>query len=167
MIYYSGHILPFWPKDFKDLNYIKQPITDEEVYEWSSQGYSEVKSFTGAMYDNRNPMPNWIKKFDSMFGLKNQTYTFYKMSTLDIMPEHVDHFRTYIRLFNPDTSKIYRVLVMLEDWRPGHYLEINKKGYVNWSAGDYFVWSADTPHAASNIGIDPRYTLQITGEKTD
>ena len=52
----------------------------------------------------------------------------------------------------------------MEDWKPGHYLEFNGEGWTNWSAGDYAIWSADVPHAASNIGVDPRYTLQITGE---
>ena len=31
--------------------------------------------------------------------------------------------------------------------------------------GDY-LWKGDVVHAASNIGIDPRYTLQITGTQT-
>lgn len=165
MNYYQGHVIPFWTNNFKQLPYVKQPITDQEVYDWSSRGYDYVKSFTGSMYDSKNPMPEWIKKFDNMFGFKNQTYTFYKMTTLEIMPEHVDHFRTYTTLFNADINKVYRALVMLEDWKSGHYLEINKVGYVNWKAGDFFVWSADTPHAASNIGIEDRYTLQITGER--
>ena len=52
----------------------------------------------------------------------------------------------------------------MEDWKPGHYLEFNGVAVTNWVAGDYALWSADIPHAASNIGIDSRYTLQITGE---
>jgi hypothetical protein len=26
-----------------------------------------------------------------------------------------------------------------------------------------FEWTYDTPHMAANIGLEPRYTLQITG----
>jgi hypothetical protein len=52
---------------------------------------------------------------------------------------------------------------MLEDWKPGHYLEIDGVGVVNWVAGDYFMWESNVPHAAANIGIEDRYTLQITG----
>ena len=56
-----------------------------------------------------------------------------------------------------------RVLLFLEDWKPGHYFEMNSIGYTDWNAGDYVEWDCTVPHAASNIGIEPRYTLQITG----
>jgi len=52
---------------------------------------------------------------------------------------------------------------LLEDWKPGHYLEVNGKPYVNWQAGDTVEWAYDTPHMAANIGLEDRYTLQITG----
>jgi hypothetical protein len=63
------------------------------------------------------------------------------------------------------SSEVYRAIVFLEDWQSGHYFEIDNIGVVNWCAGDYYLWNGDAPHAASNIGIDPRYTLQITGIK--
>lgn len=167
MIYHTGYIDKFWDDSYKNFIYIKQPVTDEEINVWRNMGYDYVKSFTGMMYDNRNPMPMWIEKFKNLFGLKNQTYTFYKMQTLEIMPVHTDHYRSYIKMFNAIPNKVCRVLVMLEDWKPGHYLEINSKGFVNWKAGDYFFWRSDVPHAASNIGVEPRFTLQITGELND
>jgi hypothetical protein len=34
---------------------------------------------------------------------------------------------------------------------------------TEWQAGDVVEWTYDTPHLAANMGIDPRYTLQITG----
>jgi hypothetical protein len=34
---------------------------------------------------------------------------------------------------------------------------------VNWKAGHVVEWLYDTPHMAANIGLEPRYTLQITG----
>jgi hypothetical protein len=165
--YIKGHIDKFWNDEFKNFNYVKQPITDVEKNIWISQGYTGVKSFTGSMYDSRNPMPLWISKFDNLFGLKNQTYTFYKMSTLEIMPLHNDHFSTYVKLFNSELENVHRVVVMLEDWKSGHYLEVDKVGIINWSAGDYVIWNHDCQHAASNIGIEDRYTLQITGELND
>ena len=164
MNYILGHITPFWDSSFKDFDYVRQPLMMSEINEWVSKGYDHVKSFSGMMYDNRNPMPDWVKGFEDQFGLINQTYNFYKMSTLEIMPEHTDHYSTYIRLFEADPSKVYRVLVMMEDWKPGHYLEVAGKGFVNWQAGDYFMWENFCPHAAANIGVEDRYTLQITGE---
>jgi hypothetical protein len=160
----NGHIDPFWKDDFKYLDYVKQPITDEEVFKWRSQGYDYVKSFTGSMYTNKNVLPSWTYRFKDIFKLKNQTYTFYKMSTLEIMPLHSDHYRTYISIFGAEYDTVCRTVIMLENWKSGHYLEVNGRAYVNWEAGDYFSWTGDCPHAASNIGVEDRYTLQITGE---
>lgn len=158
-----GHAGRFWEFDFKNLPFVKQPVTDEEVASWQDMGYDHIKSYTGSMYDNRNPMPDWIKTLDQMFGLYNQSYTFYRMDTLEIMPVHTDHYRTYCKLNNVTPDKVCRVVMMLEDWKPGHYFELDGIGYVNWKAGDWFKWKGDVPHAASNIGTEPRYTLQITG----
>ena len=58
---------------------------------------------------------------------------------------------------------ISRALVLLEDWQSGHYLEVDNNPIVNWSAGDTVEWIYDTPHMAANLGLAPRYTLQITG----
>lgn len=158
-----GHVSRFWNDDFKSLPYVKQPITDEEIDSWVAMGYDHVKSFSGSMYNNRNPMPDWVTSLENLFGMYNQTYTIYRMDTLEIMPVHSDHFNTYCRLHNTTSDKVQRVIMMLEDWKPGHYFELDGIGHVNWKAGDWFKWTGDVPHAASNIGTEPRYTLQITG----
>jgi hypothetical protein len=164
-----GHIGRFWDrKEFKQLDYVRQPITQEEVDVWEAQGYDHVKSFTGQMYSNKNTMPDWVQNFKGFFyTYKNMTFTFYKMSTLEIMPPHSDHYRTYRRMFNAKYENVHRILVMLEDWKPGHYLEIDGNGITSWVAGDYFIWKSDCSHAAANIGIEDRYTLQITCEEID
>jgi len=161
-----GHVGRFWyTEEVKNLNYTKQPITQDEVDQWVSKGYDYVKSFTGSMYDNKNPMPEFINRLkDIFYNYKNLTFTFYKMSTLEIMPEHSDHYNTYMKLYGADYKNVHRILLMLEDWKPGHYLEIDGTGIINWVAGDYFIWENDCKHAAANIGIEDRYTLQITAE---
>jgi hypothetical protein len=65
-------------------------------------------------------------------------------------------------LQNKETT-IRRALLLLEDWKPGHYLEVAGQPYVNWRAGDVIEWAYDEPHMAANIGLEDRYTLQITG----
>jgi hypothetical protein len=163
MRWWRGHVGKFWDDSYKNFPYIRQPITDDEVKQWIDMGYDCVKSFTGVMYDNRNPMPKWIETFECIFpNYGDLTYTFYKMQTLEIMPVHSDHYNTYRRIYGVESKNVLRILVMLEDWKPGHYLEVEGTGIVNWIAGDYFVWRDDCPHAASNIGIEDRYTLQIT-----
>lgn len=163
--YQLGKVKPFWDKSYRDFPYVRQPLLPSEIDEWRRKGYVNFDRFSGSMYTSKNPMPVWIKGFENLFNLKNQTYLFYKMTTLEIMPEHQDHYQTYIKLFNPDIDRIRRVLVLLEDWRPGHYLEVDGVPIVNWRRGDWVKWHNYVPHAAANIGIEDRYTLQITGEE--
>ena len=148
--------------EFFTFDYIKQPIKESEVNRWREEGYYH-KSFTGALYSSKNPMPEWTIDISNAIGLKNCGYTFYKMDTLDIMPPHYDHFDAYCRIFNKEQNEVYRAILFLEDWKPGHYFEYNKTSFNNWNKGDYVMYSYDIEHAASNIGIEPRYTLQITG----
>lgn len=167
--WHKGHLEKFWsPEDYTNLEYVKQDVTDREKDEWISAGYDPNTSFTGMLYSNKNQPPAFVEKFKEHFTeFNNLTFTFYKMQTQDIMPEHIDHFNTYKRIFNVESQDVVRILVMLEDWKPGHYLEISSQGIVNWVAGDYFIWENEVAHAASNIGkmSDPRYSLQITATK--
>lgn len=158
----TGHIKPLWRDEFKHFNYTLPPITQEEKIAWAKAGYHDIKT-RGKMYDSTNPMPEWVSVLENTFGMYRQTYTFYRMDTMEVMPTHSDHYRTYIKLNNVEYDQVFRTVVMLEDWKPGHYFELDGVGYTNWKAGDWFKWKGDIPHAASNIGIEPRYTLQITG----
>jgi hypothetical protein len=162
-MYTIGSIPVVWDNEFKSFTYKKQPVTQEEINSWRAVGYDH-NNFTGNLYDNKNPMPEWTNTIGNCFpDLHDKTFTIYRMDTLEIMPTHTDHFRRYCEIFNVDRENVRRVLVFLDDWKPGHYFEVAGKGVVNWKAGDYCMWAPEVDHAASNIGIEPRYTLQITG----
>jgi hypothetical protein len=87
------------------------------------------------------------------------------MTSGTVMPVHQDRYVKYISLFDLQGQEhtIRRALVLLEDWQPGHYLEVQDEPIVQWKAGTVVEWIYDTPHMAANIGLEPRYTLQITG----
>ena len=76
-----------------------------------------------------------------------------------------DLYKKYVELFDLQGKEqtIYRAILFLEDWKPGHYAEYNYSPFVDWRIGDCVVWQYDMPHMAANLGLDPRYTLQITG----
>lgn len=158
----QGDITPIWSEEFKQYTYEKQPVTEKELQDWRSQGYNH-SSFTGEMYGGKNPMPNWVWSVSEVLGLKKPGFVFYRMNTNDIMPTHVDHFRKYCEVFNVERKNVFRAVVFLEDWKPGHYFEMDNKCIANYTAGHFVIWSADVPHAAANIGVESRYTLQITG----
>ena len=165
MTWIKGKTNVIWDDCYKSFEYINQPLTNEELETWREQGYTH-ENFTGLMYDSRNPVPNWCYDVANDIGLKQTGFVFYKMKTNDIMPTHIDHFRRYCKVFNVERKDVWRAIVFLEDWKPGHYFEIERTAICNYKSGEYILWSCDAPHAASNIGIEDRYTLQITGIKS-
>jgi hypothetical protein len=162
---YSIH--KFWDDEFKSLNYTNEPFNDDpNVEHWLKQGYPN--KFTGDMCDMRSPQPSWnhgfIKMFESM-GWKDVCTSYYRMGPGTILPTHGDLYTRYIELFNLQGKEttIRRAVVFLEDWKSGHYFEAFGSPHVNWLAGNTVEWEWDDPHMAANMGLEPRYTLQITG----
>lgn len=161
------HLDVFWDDEFKNLDYIQEPFNDSnDVQQWLAAGYQP--KFCGDMADMRGRQPSWNKGFLDHFsalGWKDIGTSYYRMSSGTVMPVHEDRYVKYIDLFNlqGQTHSIRRALVLLEDWRPGHYLEVQGEPIVKWRAGTVAEWVYDTPHMAANIGLEPRYTLQITG----
>jgi hypothetical protein len=160
---------PFWDDEYKKLNYIQEPFNDpSSVNQWISQGYQS--KICGDLCDMRSAQPSWntkiIKHFKDL-GWNNIGTSYYRMNTGTVMPVHQDLYKKYIEVFNLQGKEqtIFRALVLLEDWKSGHYLEVNGVPIVEWSAGTVVEWIYDTPHMAANIGLEPRYTLQITGHK--
>ena len=116
----------------------------------------------------RKEQPSWNNQFINIYkemGWKDIGTSYYRMDTGTVLPTHRDLYAKYVKLHNlqRQEKRIRRAVVFLEDWMPGHYSEIDGSGFVNWEAGTVLEWEYDTPHAAANIGIEPRYTLQITG----
>ena len=161
------HIPKFWDDEFKKLNYINETFNDTESIErWTALGYAN--KFTGDMCDMRSPQPSWNQRFVDIYtelGWKDIGTSYYRMGTGTILPTHGDLYLRYIDLFNlkGQEKRIRRAIVFLEDWKSGHYFEGNNVAKVNWKAGDVVEWQYDVSHMAANLGIEPRYTLQITG----
>ena len=166
-----GHLKPFWDDEFKHLNYRKEIFNDEYFIEkWKKDGYdNDVEKFSGQMSNFYDRPPKWNNKIidwaiDEM-KLKDVGCCYYKMETNDLIPNHSDAYNVYTEKFNCTTEDVHKILIFLEDWRSGHYFELEGKPIVDWKSGDYYQWKGSTKHFAANIGIEPRYTLQITGHK--
>jgi len=161
------HISPFWDDEYRHLDYEREAFNDRDsLAVWTTQGY--LGPFTGVMCDMRRPQPSWNQRFIDYFsarGWQDIGTSYYRMDTGTILPVHSDLYKLYIKLFNLEGQEksIYRAIVFLEDWSSGHYIEVNGEAITDWVAGDAVVWRYDIPHMAANIGLLPRYTLQITG----
>jgi len=161
------HIPKFWDDEFKQLTYVNEQFNDvENTQRWLAQGYAN--RFTGDMCDMRSPQASWNQQFVNIYeqiGWKDIGTSYYRMSTGTVLPTHGDLYLRYVELFNlqGQEHRIRRAVVFLEDWKPGHYAEYNYVAKTNWLAGDVVEWCYDAPHMAANLGLEPRYTLQITG----
>ena len=164
-------LYPFWNDEFKTLDYIQEPFNDPvSVNQWLSQGYQA--KICGDLCDMRHRLPDWSQRFIDIFSgqkWKDIGIAFYRMNTGTVMPNHSDLYKRYVELFDLQGKEhtIHRALVLLEDWKSGHYLEVRGLPIMEWKAGTVVEWVYDTPHMAANIGLEPRYTLQITGHVDD
>ena len=167
MTYIAGHVDPWWDDSFKSLDYTYIPIKNtHDEQRWIEEGYSGV-TLNGALYAMPNPMPHYADKFLEIFDWENQGIGFFRMNTLEMFPVHQDHYTTYRSRFNiTDPSVIWRGIVFLEDWKSGHYIEVDGKPMLEWKRGDYIAWNYNVPHFAGNFGVESRYTVQITGMKS-
>jgi len=167
----KGKLDPFWDNEYKHLRYELEPFNNtSDLEKWHRQGYVHPSShYTGLLCDMKKPQPSWnqtiIDWFAKEFDAKDIGTSYYKMGTGVILPVHGDIYKKYRQLFGCELKDIVRVVVMLEDWKSGHYFEIDDQPQLGWQAGDYFWWIGDTPHMAANIGVTKRYTLQLTGHK--
>ena len=164
-------LYPFWDNEYKQLDYIQETFNDaDQVQIWTQQGYPN--QFTGDMCDMRSPQPSWNQRFIDIFseqGWQDIGTSYYRMNTGTVLPTHKDLYLKYIELFDLQGREhtIHRAIIFLEDWQPGHYAEYMERTHVNWKAGSTIEWVYDTPHMAANLGLTPRYTLQITGHVDD
>lgn len=161
------NIAPFWNDEYKHLTYTKEKFNDPvtEIV-WQDAGFRGP--FGGWMCDMRNTQPSWNEQFIDFFttlGWQDIGTSYYRMDPGSSLPEHIDTYKKYIELFDlkGQESKIRRAVIFLEPWQSGHYAECNGVPYTDWIAGFTLIWSWDAPHIAANLGMTPRYTLQITG----
>lgn len=166
MNYILGHIDPWWSNEHTELSYIENsPIDPICTKQWLAEGYDE-QLFDADVCSCRGTLPDWAAPFSQMFDWKDQGYNFMKMRSVSLLPNHSDTFTLYKKVFNlTDSDTICRAVIFMDDWKSGHYFEIEGTPISNWRKGDWVMWENDTVHYAGNIGIEDRYTLQITGHK--
>jgi hypothetical protein len=100
-------------------------------------------------------------------GWQDIGLAFYRMSTGTVMPVHRDLYKRYIELFNLQgrENSIRRALVMLEDWKPGHIVQLDDWALTEWKAGDTWYFDTEVVHYAANCGTENFYTCQVSTVK--
>jgi len=161
----KGHIEPDWG-EYQKLEYRRVPFNDQvTVKRWQDVGHT-YNNYTGELLDFQS-LPTWALNFGQKFGedmgLDDLGISLYKMTPGCVLPVHQDTYALYKRIHNITHDRILRVVLFLEDWQSGHYLEVDGNPVYKWHAGDWVAWKYMTKHIAANIGMSDRYTMQITG----
>ena len=168
--WHKGHIEPFWSKQsFTKLNYAYKPFNNNSDFlKWKREGYwPDTGHYGGKLCDMQSPQPSWndkiIEWFENTYNVCNVGTSYYKMETCHYLPTHSDTYSLYRKIHGCRLQDCFRVIVFLDDWKSGHISEVNNSPVTDWRAGDYIAWENTTPHMAGNMGVAPRYTLQLTG----
>jgi|688.fasta_scaffold408254_2 hypothetical protein len=107
-----------------------------------------------------------FQKMIDFFGLEQAKPRFHAQHTGQVFNYHIDTFYTAW----PDVphDRLIRIGIMLEDWQPGQFYIYGNRVYDRWKAGEahWFKWQ-DVPHGTANASSHPRYTLQVTGIRTE
>lgn len=149
--------------DFKNFSYDYELFRDEAQLElWITAGHTIENTKIGIFQVANTQKYKFIT--DQFPHLKNIGICFHVLQPGNYLPEHQDRYGFYSKKFNIENlNNICRTVVFLESSKRGHFLTVDDKVYSLWNAGDTVSWSGTTPHSAINLGLEPRYTMQITG----
>lgn len=67
-----------------------------------------------------------------------------------------------------DPHSVYRFMVMLNDYEPGHFIQYGNFIHTGYRAGEIYSFDwYNVPHCTANAGHGPRCTLLVTGVATE
>ena len=111
-------------------------------------------------------LPAFATRMAKATGLESFTVSMIRQDPGNSIPWHRDHYFQMKRKLgraDDDSDGILRFLVFLEDWKVGHYFQAGQTPFVQWKSGDVITFPPDMYHLSSNCGLEPKYTLQVTG----
>ena len=98
----------------------------------------------------------------NLLGMEVVTISSIKQPPGQVAPWHRDTF-FLLKKKLPTRSQPVRALIMLEDWKVGHFVQHDNAVFTHWSAGDGYIWDEDILHLGANAGMENKYTLQVSG----
>lgn len=163
-----GHIQPTW--DLEDIKQLKlvgksyslsnsnalSDLFDPEDAQRYNTSVWQIKDLEGDIkFFSIYKEFNWLKQIKVQVN---------RLDPGNVLPKHKDVYKFYNELTGiNDNSKISRVMVMLDDWQSGQYIEIANFGFTNWTAGDWISFKLSDLHMTANLGHSSRYIMIITG----
>ena len=131
---------------------------DEQNIRYMKAGYTDKNT----QYYQAFELP------DEYHTFAKTIFSYYSLSVIKQMPgqtipEHFDTFYKFCEKNKCDKEDVCRLNFFLEDWKPGHYFEILYEPYTRWRKMNFKIIRYGNPHLSGNMGMEPKYTMQITG----
>lgn len=157
---FRGNInLKISAQDIQSLQFSDKIQCYQQTYE-SVVYYNEYNSSIYQMFDES---PQWVHDLAEQIpqDFKHHVVSVIRVDPGQTIPCHRDKHYMLRKEFNLDGTT-WRYLIFLEDWKSGHYFEIENVPYVGWAAGDWIKFSNDQWHLGGNMGSYPFYSAQVT-----
>jgi hypothetical protein len=132
--------------------------------EYTKYGYSEhnTRSWKTTNFEPKITLA-WEYLIRQALPLDNAVVAIHRQDPGQVLPWHLDRFFMLKRLYPDDKRPIYRFLMFMEDWKIGHIVEVENTILPNWKKGDVIVWHPGTLHLSANVGLEKKWTCNITG----
>ena len=99
----------------------------------------------------------------SQLGIDVVTISSIKQPPGCVIPLHRDTFYQISQQYPNDLRTKVRANIYLEDWKLGHFIQYLDTVSTHWHQGQGFLWDSDILHLGANAGMEPKYTLQVSG----
>jgi len=104
---------------------------------------------------------------EQQIGMEIVTVSTIRQRPGNVIPVHRDTFFQINKKFPDDKRTKVRANIHIEDWKIGHLIQYNDNEnwatYTHWKQGEGLLWDSTVEHIGANIGLNDKYTLQLSG----
>ena len=143
------------------INDLKKDQTIYEKFGGLPESYVYQNTILYQKFWNKNECN--YKQFEDQLDMDVVTVSSIMQPPGCVIPIHQDAFFQTRKKFPNTNKEIVRANIYLEDWKQGHFLQVNNVVDFDWKQGDGHMWNSDVLHIGANNGMQNKYTLQVTG----
>ena len=108
-----------------------------------------------------------IDEMEKQLNMDIKTISTIRQDPGNFIHMHKDVFKKIKNDYDVTGKQIVRSNIHLNDWQPGQSIQYEKDNkwynYVNWEVGDGILMDDECLHIGINAGLQPKYTMQISG----
>jgi hypothetical protein len=164
----SHHVTINWSnrRDYRDKKTGELMQLKQELNDLHDTGLPDSHELTDR-YDFLEDFPT-LHKISQYFEMQDRLFrtVVHLQKPGQMFNLHIDKFWDKLE-GNDKPEDIVRIMVFLDDWKPGHFYTMGTYTYTHWKAGDCFMFDwPNLPHATANASRWVRPLLMITGFQT-